>query len=118
MFPGRGAQVTHVRPAEPVTIPAVPNAAAGGAGARIVALDCYDVRFPTSLEHDGSEGMNPDPDYSAAYAGLRTAAGGREGHALSFTSGRSNEIMVTAIAALRRHVVGMRVEDIIADLGA
>ena len=110
--------MTHVRPAEPVTIPAVPNAAAGRAGARIVALDCYDVRFPTSLEHDGSDAMNPDPDYSAAYAVLRTDAGGLEGHALSFTIGRGNEIMVTAIAALRRHVVGMRVEDIITDLGA
>jgi L-fuconate dehydratase len=33
---------------------------------RVVALDCYDVRFPTSLEQHGSDAMNPDPDYSAA----------------------------------------------------
>ncbi|WP_246115885.1 enolase C-terminal domain-like protein [Trebonia kvetii] len=110
--------MTQVRPADPVTIPAAPGAAAGLAGARIVALDCYDVRFPTSLEHDGSDAMNPDPDYSAAYAILRTDAEGLEGHALCFTIGRGNEVMVTAIAALRRHVVGRRVEDIAGDLGA
>jgi len=109
--------VTQVRPAEPATIPAAPGAEAGRAGARIVALDCYDVRFPTSLEHDGSDAMNPDPDYSAAYAILRTDADGLEGHALSFTIGRGNEVMVTAIAALRPHVVGRRVEDIAGDLG-
>jgi L-fuconate dehydratase len=124
--------VTHVQPEEPVTIPAVPpvvgspvvgsaavgNAAVDGrAGARIVALDCYDVRFPTSLEHDGSDAMNPDPDYSAAYAVLRTDAPGLEGHALCFTIGRGNEVMVTAVAALRQHVVGKYVAEIIGDLG-
>jgi L-fuconate dehydratase len=118
MFAGRGAQVTHVQPEEPATIPAAPGASASPAGARIVALDCYDVRFPTSLELDGSDAMNPDPDYSAAYAVLRTDADGLEGHALCFTIGRGNEVMVTAVAALRRHVVGRYVEDIITDLGA
>jgi len=119
--------VTHVQPDEPVTIPAVAPvvgspvvesaAVDGRAGARIVALDCYDVRFPTSLELDGSDAMNPDPDYSAAYAVLRTDAPGLEGHALCFTIGRGNEVMVTAVAALRRHVVGRYVTEIITDLG-
>jgi L-fuconate dehydratase len=124
--------VTHVQPDEPVTIravapvvgspvaesPVVENAAVDGrAGARIVALDCYDVRFPTSLELDGSDAMNPDPDYSAAYAVLRTDSPGLEGHALCFTIGRGNEVMVTAVAALRRHVVGRYVTEIITDLG-
>lgn len=87
------------------------------AGARIVALDCFDVRFPTSLEHDGSDAMNPDPDYSAAYAILRTDADGLEGHALCFTIGRGNEVVVTAIQALREHVVGRKIDDITGDLG-
>jgi L-fuconate dehydratase len=117
MFVAQGAQVTHVQPEEPATIPAVSGAVDGRAGARIVALDCYDVRFPTSLEHDGSDAMNPDPDYSAAYAVLRTDAPGLEGHALCFTIGRGNEVMVTAVAALRRHVVGRDVTEIINDLG-
>jgi L-fuconate dehydratase len=118
MFVGGGAQVTHVQPEEPVTIPVAPAAVAGrGGGARIVALDCYDVRFPTSLEHDGSDAMNPDPDYSAAYAVLRTDEPGLDGNALCFTIGRGNEVMVTAVAALRRHVVGRYVTDITGDLG-
>jgi L-fuconate dehydratase len=95
----------------------MPASPAGAPGARIVALDCYDVRFPTSLEHDGSDAMNLDPDYSAAYVVLRTDGGGPEGHALCFTIGRGNEIMVTAVAALRIHVVGRRVEEITNDLG-
>ena len=90
--------MTHVHPEEPVTIPVV-RAAAGRGGAKIVALDCYDVRFPTSLEHDGSDAMNPDPDYSAAYAVLRTDDPGLEGHALCFTIGRGSDVMVTAVAA-------------------
>jgi L-fuconate dehydratase len=109
--------VTYVQPEEPVTIPAAAAAVAGRGGGRITALDCYDVRFPTSLEHDGSDAMNRDPDYSAAYAVLRTDAPGLEGHALCFTIGRGNEVMVTAVAALRRHVVGRHVADIVTDLG-
>ena len=111
--------MTYVEPEAAATIPA-PRAgaeAAGRAAARIVALDCFDVRFPTSIEHDGSDAMNPDPDYSAAYAVLRTDVDGLEGHALSFTIGRGNEVVVAAIAALRSHVVGRRVSDITGDLG-
>jgi L-fuconate dehydratase len=109
--------VTHVQPADPAARPAVPVTAAAGSGARIVALDCYDIRFPTSLEHDGSDAMNPDPDYSAAYAVLRTDDEGLEGHALCFTIGRGNDIVVAAITALREHAVGRYVSDIAADLG-
>ena len=109
--------MTHVQPGEPVTIPAVPAAVGDRGRTRIVALDCYDIRFPTSLEHDGSDAMNPDPDYSAAYAVLRTDAPDLEGHALCFTIGRGNEVMTTAVAALRQHVVGKFVTDIVTDLG-
>jgi L-fuconate dehydratase len=42
--------------------------------ARFIALDTYDIRFPTSRSLDGSDAMNPDPDYSAAYLVLRTDA--------------------------------------------
>jgi L-fuconate dehydratase len=109
--------VTHVQPEVPAAIATVPGAVTHRAGARIVALDCYDVRFPTSLQHDGSDAMNRDPDYSAAYAVLRTDAPGLEGHALCFTIGRGNEVMVAAIAALRHHIVGRNVADVSADLG-
>ena len=111
--------MTYVEPEAAATIPA-PRAdaeSAGQAAARIVALDCFDVRFPTSIEHDGSDAMNPDPDYSAAYAVLRTDVDGLEGHALSFTIGRGNEVVVAAIAALRSHVVGRTVSEVAGDLG-
>lgn len=75
--------------------------------ARIIAVDTYDIRFPTSRELDGSDAMNPDPDYSAAYVVLRTdAADGVEGHGFTFTIGRGNDVQVAAIDALRHHVVG------------
>ncbi|MFD5160812.1 L-fuconate dehydratase [Streptomyces hawaiiensis] len=87
--------------------------------ARITAVDTYDIRFPTSRELDGSDAMNPDPDYSAAYVVLRTDAGdGHEGHGFTFTIGRGNDVQVAAIGALRPHLVGRSVEELCADPGS
>src|ERR671923_2218771 len=87
--------------------------------ATITALDVLDVRFPTSRNLDGSDAMNPDPDYSAAYVILRTdAADGLEGHGLTFTIGRGTEVVVCAVEALRPLVVGRSVEATLADMGA
>lgn len=86
--------------------------------ARVIAVDTYDIRFPTSRELDGSDAMNPDPDYSAAYVVLRTdAADGHEGHGFSFTIGRGNDVQVAAIDALRDHVIGLSVDQLCADPG-
>ena len=52
---------------------------------KITGLETHDLRFPTSLSLDGSDAMNPDPDYSAAYVVLRTDTPGMEGHGLTFT---------------------------------
>jgi L-fuconate dehydratase len=87
--------------------------------ARITAVDTYDIRFPTSRELDGSDAMNPDPDYSAAYVVLRTDAGdGLEGHGFTFTIGRGNDVQVAAIGALRPHLLGRSVEELCADPGS
>ncbi|MFG2478844.1 L-fuconate dehydratase [Streptomyces fagopyri] len=87
--------------------------------ARITAVDTYDVRFPTSRELDGSDAMNPDPDYSAAYVVLRgDTADCPEGHGFTFTIGRGNDVQVAAIEALRGHVVGRSVEELCADPGS
>ena len=76
----------------------------------ITDLRVHDVRFPTSLTLDGSDAMNPDPDYSAAYAVLTTDRDdGIEGHGLTFTIGRGNDIVAVAIEALRPLVVGQPV---------
>jgi len=86
---------------------------------RFTALETYDVRFPTSRELDGSDAVNVDPDYSAAYAILRTDAGdGLEGHGFAFTCGRGNEVQVAAIDAFAPLVVGREVEEVLADTGA
>jgi L-fuconate dehydratase len=85
---------------------------------RIVSVETFDVRFPTSRELDGSDAMNPDPDYSAAYLILRTdAEDGLSGHGFTFTIGRGNDVQVAAIEALREHVVGLDVEAVCADPG-
>lgn len=84
----------------------------------ITALDTFDVRFPTSLDHDGSDAMNPDPDYSAAYVVIRTdSPDGLAGYGLVFTIGRGNDVQTAALAALEHMVVGRPIEDIVDRLG-
>jgi len=77
----------------------------------ITAVDTYDIRFPTSRELDGSDAMNPDPDYSAAYVVLRTGSG-VDGHGFTFTIGRGNEVCRAAIEALAPLVIGRDVTDL------
>lgn len=83
---------------------------------RITHLTIEDIRFPTSQEKDGSDAMNPDPDYSAAYLVLHTDDG-REGHGLSFTIGRGNDVVATAIRAHEHLVIGQSLADFAADPG-
>ncbi len=82
---------------------------------RILDLEVLDVRFPTSDELDGSDAVHTDPDYSAAYVVLRTDAPGLEGHGLTFTIGRGNELCVAALHALAPLVVGRRLDEITRD---
>jgi L-fuconate dehydratase len=82
----------------------------------ISAIDSVDVRFPTSRTLDGSDALNPEPDYSAAYVTVRTSAGD-EGFGLAFTVGRGNEVQVAAVRALVPLVVGLPVDEALADLG-
>jgi len=78
----------------------------------ITGVEVKDVRFPTSKSLDGSDAMNPDPDYSAAYVILKTNNPDLEGHGLTFTIGRGNELCAAAINALSHLVVGKELEDI------
>ena len=76
-----------------------------------------DIRFPTSRGFHGSDAMNPDPDYSAAYVVLRTdSPTGLEGHGLTFTIGRGNELCVAAVHALKPLVLGKTLESFTADM--
>ena len=89
--------------------------------ATITALETRDVRFPTSRHLDGSDAMNPDPDYSAAYVVLRTDehvdGDPLEGHGFAFTIGRGNDVQTVAIASLEHHVVGLDLDEVCGDLG-
>ncbi|MFM9963800.1 MAG: L-fuconate dehydratase [Planctomycetaceae bacterium] len=85
---------------------------------RIVDLTAHDIRFPTSRSLDGSDAMNPDPDYSAAYVVLKTDhPDDLAGHGLTFTIGRGNDLCVQAINAMRHLIVGHTLEEFTADMG-
>jgi len=83
----------------------------------IRSLRVIDVRFPTSELLDGSDAMNPDPDYSAAYVVLETDTPGLEGHGLTFTIGRGNDICCAAIRAMQHLIVGKSLAWIAEDMG-
>jgi L-fuconate dehydratase len=84
---------------------------------RITDLRVFDLRFPTSQSLDGSDAMNPDPDYSAAYVILETDKPELAGHGLTFTIGRGNDICCAAIEAMRHLVVGTELSNVIAHPG-
>lgn len=84
---------------------------------KITDLHVRDIRFPTSQDLSGSDAMNPDPDYSAAYVVLETD-GAFSGHGLAFTLGRGTEIVVTAVQAMRRVIRGCSLEECTEDMGA
>jgi L-fuconate dehydratase len=81
---------------------------------KITDVRVRDIRFPTSRNMDGSDALNLG-DYSATYVTLVTESG-LTGDGLTFTNGRGNEICVAAVHALEHHVIGHRLDDIIADL--
>jgi L-fuconate dehydratase len=86
--------------------------------ASITAVETHDIRFPTSRELDGSDAMNPDPDYSAAYVVLRSDDPSYpEGHGFTFTIGRGNDVVRAAIEALAPLLLGSDVDALVADLG-
>lgn len=89
----------------------------------ITAIEAVDIRFPTSRALDGSDAMNPDPDYSVAYVILRTDAPdgpdgpAPRGHGFTFTCGRGTEVVVACIRAMAPLVVGTPVERLRTDMG-
>ncbi|WP_018386923.1 L-fuconate dehydratase [Ancylobacter sp. FA202] len=85
---------------------------------KITDMRVIDLRFPTSHALDGSDAMNPDPDYSAAYVILDTDEPALKGHGLTFTIGRGNDICCMAILAMRHLVVGADLDVVRAAPGA
>ena len=83
----------------------------------ITDLVARDIRFPTSREKIGSDAMNKDPDYSAAYVVLKTSDPSLQGHGLTFTIGRGNELCVAAIEALKPLLVGRTLDSFTSNMG-
>ncbi len=83
----------------------------------VASVTTQDVRFPTSLELDGSDAVNVDPDYSAAYVTVRLD-NGEEGHAFVFTCGRGNEIITHAMDVYAGLLVGRDADELVNDLGS
>lgn len=83
----------------------------------ITSVQTQDLRFPTSLELDGSDAVNVDPDYSAAYVMVNTD-GGETGHGFVFTCGRGNEIITAAIESYGELLIGRNIDELVNDLGA
>ena len=83
----------------------------------ITALRVVDLRFPTSRDHIGSDAVNVDPDYSAAYCILETDSA-LEGHGLTFTLGRGTDLCVAALNYLGRFIVGRTLSSITDDFVA
>jgi L-fuconate dehydratase len=86
------------------------------ASAAIKGVEVLDVRFPTSRTLDGSDAMNPDPDYSAAYLMIRTNEDSLEGHGLTFTIGRGNDVCCSVIESLASMLMGRSLESITDDM--
>lgn len=81
----------------------------------ITGLRVIDLRFPTSREQIGSDAVNKDPDYSAAYCILETDSA-FEGHGLTFTLGRGTELCVLALKYLSRVIIGCTLQSLTDDL--
>src|SRR5664279_1828489 len=83
----------------------------------ITAVISHDVRFPTSLTADGSDAMNKDGDYSAAYVVLHTDDEALGGYGFTFTIGRGNDLCAEAARQRGAPLIGRRVEELVNDLG-
>ncbi len=83
---------------------------------KIESIEARDIRFPTSRNLDGSDAINKDPDYSAAYAIIKTNDSSLEGQGFTFTEGRGNELCVAAIRSLSYLLIGKSLDEITSDM--
>ena len=79
---------------------------------RVTGADVLDIRFPTSRTFDGSDAMHGDGDYSAAYVVLRTDDPALEGHGLTFTIGRGNELCVAVAKMMAATLIGAEIDEL------
>ncbi len=85
-------------------------------GLKIESIAAKDVRFPTSKDLDGSDAINKDPDYSAAYAIIETNDPSLKGYGFTFTEGRGNDLCAEAIRSLSYLLEGKTLEELTSDM--
>ncbi|EIM23117.1 hypothetical protein E3Q22_00565 [Wallemia mellicola] len=85
---------------------------------QITGYSTHDIRFPTSLSGDGTDAMNTDCDYSAAYIIIHTTSESLKGYGMTFTIGKGNDIVVQAIKQLADKLVNKPIESLFNDMGA
>nr|XP_039259184.1 mitochondrial enolase superfamily member 1-like [Styela clava] len=84
----------------------------------VIELKVWDIRFPTSMGHHGSDAMHGEVDYSAAYVTLKTdSSDGIIGHGLTFTLGKGTDIVVKAIEVIRPRILGRNIKDVFQGFG-
>jgi L-fuconate dehydratase len=84
---------------------------------KLTRVRIRDIRTPTSRSLAGSDAVHSDPDYSAVYVVLATDhPDGLEGHGITFTIGRGNEVCVAAAEALVPLVRGEQLDSITGDM--
>lgn len=84
---------------------------------RVRGLSARDIRFPTSLQCDGSDAIHPDPDYSCVYVIVFTNVDVK-GHGITFTVGRGNELVLEAVKSLSHIIVGRDLKEMFADFAS
>jgi L-fuconate dehydratase len=83
----------------------------------ITGVRVHDIRFPTSITMDGSDAMNKEIDYSAAYVAFDTDEGDLAGHGFTFTIGRGTDLVAEAARQRAVVFVGRDVDELVSDLG-
>ncbi|OWZ61029.1 hypothetical protein AYX15_06747, partial [Cryptococcus neoformans] len=108
----------HLNTIHPSPVSSIPSIAPQitMSGLKITDFSVHDIRFPTNVTGDGTDAMNKECDYSAAYIVVKTNSD-LKGQGMTFTIGRGNEIVCFAIEQIAKRIVGLDLAPIFADMG-
>lgn len=85
-------------------------------GSIIENVQSFDIRFPTSLEGDGSDAVHSDPDYSVCYVVI-TTSNNVKGYGMTFTLGKGTNIVCSAVDTLKFLLEKQPIDGIFSDFG-
>ncbi len=79
-------------------------------------IAAFDMRFPLT-GGAGSDAVHTNPEYSLAVTHLHTC-GGQSSTGITLTLGHGNRLVCDAIELLARPLMGMEIDELMADFGA